>query len=102
VELTTTNNVKSPKECPFDQGLALVQTCKRGDAAASMIRAVEFTAFVLVLVVICVAQDRIDDSFARWEFSTQTAFFGNKDRAFRVLSVEQIKKPARLFWSRPI
>jgi len=57
VELTTTNNVKSPMECPFDQDLALVHACKRGDAAASMIRAVELTAFVLVLVVVCVAQD---------------------------------------------
>ena len=57
MELTTTNNVKSPMECPFDQDLALVHASKRGDAAASMIRPVELTAFVLVLVVVCVEQD---------------------------------------------
>jgi len=34
VELTTTENVKSPMGCAFDQDLALVHACKNGDAAA--------------------------------------------------------------------
>jgi RNA polymerase sigma-70 factor, ECF subfamily len=34
VELTTTDNVKSPMGCTFDQDLALVHACKNGDAAA--------------------------------------------------------------------
>jgi len=34
VELTMTENVKSPMGCPFDQDLALVHACKSGNAAA--------------------------------------------------------------------
>jgi len=34
VELTTTENAKSPMRCTFDQDLALVRGCKNGDAAA--------------------------------------------------------------------
>jgi RNA polymerase sigma-70 factor (ECF subfamily) len=34
VELTTTENVKSPMGCTLDQDLALVHACKGGDAAA--------------------------------------------------------------------
>ncbi len=34
MELTTTENVKSPMGCTFDQDLALVHACKNGDAAA--------------------------------------------------------------------
>jgi RNA polymerase sigma-70 factor, ECF subfamily len=34
VELTTTENVKSPTRYAFDQDLALVHACKRGDEAA--------------------------------------------------------------------
>jgi RNA polymerase sigma-70 factor, ECF subfamily len=34
VELTMTENVKSPMGCTFDQDLALVHACKSGDAAA--------------------------------------------------------------------
>ena len=34
MELTTTENVKSPMKCTFDQDLALVHGCKNGDAAA--------------------------------------------------------------------
>lgn len=34
MELTTTENVKSPMRCTFDQDLALVHSCKNGDAAA--------------------------------------------------------------------
>src|SRR6266567_1362946 len=34
MELTTTENVKSPMGCAFDQDLALVHACQSGDAAA--------------------------------------------------------------------
>ena len=34
MELTTTDYVKSPMACTFDQDLALVHACKSGDAAA--------------------------------------------------------------------
>jgi len=34
VELTTTDNVKSPMGCTFDQDRALVHACRNGDAAA--------------------------------------------------------------------
>jgi len=45
------------------------------------------------LAVILHSARPVDDSFTRQEFST-VCFLGNKDRALRVLSIEQ-RKPAR-------